>query len=186
MTLSAIAARYADALADVVMATGSGVRPEQAVAELQSFAAAIRSSTALRNALVSPAVPAGRKKAVVGRIGKLLGLSRISLNFLFVLIDHRRIAGLPEIIQSFEFTIDDRQGFARADVVSARALTEAQRAALNTELERLVGKRIRMRSSVDEALIGGVVARIRSTVYDGSVRGRLRALERRLAMERYS
>src|SRR5579871_4512796 len=69
---------------------------------------------------------------------------------------------------------------------AARCASLNARAALNTELERLVGKRIRMRSSVDEALIGGVVARIRSTVYDGSVRGRLRALERRLAMERYS
>lgn len=186
MTLSAIAARYADALADVVMAAGSAVGPEQAVAELQSFAAAFRSSTELRNALVSPAVPAGRKKAVAGRLGKLLGMSRIGLNFLFVLIDHRRIAGLPEIIEIFERTIDERRGFARAEVVSARELTQAQRAALSNELERLVGRRIRMQASVDEALIGGVVARIRSTVYDGSVRGRLQSLERRLAMERHS
>ena len=186
MTLSAIASRYADALADVVMGAGSTLRPAEAVAELQSFAAAFRSSAALRKALVTPAVAASRKKAVVGRLAKQLGLSRISLNFLFVLIDHRRIAGLPEIIQVFEQTIDERQGFARAEVISARQLTEAQRSSLSAELERLVGKRIRMQASVDEALIGGVVARIRSTVYDGSVRGRLQALERRLAVERHS
>jgi F-type H+-transporting ATPase subunit delta len=162
------------------------VRSADALAQLQSFDAAFRSTPALRNALTSPAVPSSRKKAVVGRLGQLLGLSRITLNFLFVLIDHRRIGGLSEIIQMFERTIDERLGFARAEVISARQLTEAQRTALNTELERLVGKRIRMRTSVDEALIGGVVARIRSTVYDGSVRGRLKALERRLAMERQS
>ena len=168
------------------MKAGATLRPAQAVAELEAFAGAFRSSAALRNALTSPAVAASRKKAVVGRVATKLGLSRIILNFLFVLIDRRRIAGLPEIIQVFEQTIDERQGFARAEVISARQLTEAQRNALNAELERLVGKRIRMQASVDEALIGGVVARIRSTVYDGSVRGRLQALERRLAVERHS
>jgi F-type H+-transporting ATPase subunit delta len=156
------------------------------LAELQAFEAAFHSSQALRNALASPAVPASRKKAVVGRIAKQLGLSRISLNFLFVLIDHRRIGGLPEIIQTFERTLDERLGFARAEVVSARELTEAQRTALGAALERMVGKQIRMRNAVDGSLIGGVIARIRSTVYDGSVRGRLRSLERRLAMERHS
>lgn len=186
MTLSAIAARYANALTDAVTAPGSAVRASDVLAELQAFEAAFRSSAALRNALVSPAVPGSRKKAVVGRISKQLGLSKLSLNFLFVLIDHRRIGGLPEVIQLFERTLDERLGFARAEVVSARELTEAQRTALGAELERLVGKQIRMRTAVDESLIGGVVARIRSTVYDGSVRGRLHALERRLARERYS
>jgi F-type H+-transporting ATPase subunit delta len=186
MTLSAIAARYADALADVVTMPNSGIRSSDALAEVQAFAAAFKSSAELRNTLVSPAVPASRKKAVVGQIGKRLGLSKISLNFLFVLIDHRRIGGLPEIIQVFEQTLDERLGFARAEVVSARELTETQRTALNAELGRLVGKQIRMQTAVDESLIGGVVARIRSTVYDGSVRGRLQALERRLAMERQS
>ena len=166
------------------MQPGSAVRSADALAQLQAFEAAFRLSAPLRNALVSPAVPASRKKAVVARIGSRLGLSRVSLNFLFVLIDHRRIGGLTEIIQTLERTLEERLGFARAEVLSARELTEAQRSALAAELERLVGKRIRMRAAVDEKLIGGVVARIRSTVYDGSVRGRLQALERRLAMER--
>jgi F-type H+-transporting ATPase subunit delta len=186
MTLSAIAARYAEALADVVTAADSAVRPQDALAQLQSFDAALRASAELQNALTSPAVPASRKKAALARIGETLGLSRIVRNFLFVLIDHRRIAGLAEITQLFEKTLDERLGFARAEVVAARELSEAQRAALTSELERLAGKRIRLRTSVDPALIGGVVARIGSTVYDGSVRGRLHALQRRLTAESYS
>ncbi len=186
MTLSGIAARYADALADVVLASGSAVRPEAALAELQSFDAALRSSTDLHNALTSPAVPASRKKAVIARLGRDLGLSRVGQNFLFVLIDHRRIDSLTEIIQLFDQTVDERLGFARAEVVSARELSGPQRAALESELARLAGKRIRMRVSVDKALIGGVVARIGSTVYDGSVRGRLQSMERRLTAESYS
>jgi F-type H+-transporting ATPase subunit delta len=183
MTTSALATRYANALADVVTAPGASVRAEDALAELRSFEAALRSSAELHNALTSPAVPTGRKRAVVGRIADLLKLSRIARNFLLVLIDHRRIAVLEGILDSFEMVADARLGFARADVASARDLTEAQRTALHAQLERMTGKRIRMRFSVDGALIGGVVARVGSTVYDGSVRGQLDSLGRRLAAE---
>jgi F-type H+-transporting ATPase subunit delta len=183
MTISAVASRYANALADVVTAPGSSVRPEDALAELHSFEAALRSSPELHNALTSPAVPPGRKRAVVGRIADALKLSRITRNLLFVLIDHRRIAALEAVLHSFEVIVDERLGFARADVASARELTEAQRSALNAQLEKLTGKRIRMRFAVDQTLIGGVVARIGSTVYDGSVRGQLNTLGRRLATE---
>ncbi len=183
MTLSAVAARYAHALADVVTASGSALRPQDAVAELRSFETALRSSAALHNALVTPAVPGSRKKAVVSRIGDILKLSRITRNFLFVLIDHRRIASLSDIIQSLETVLDERLGFARAEVASARELNARQREDLNGRLERLTGKRVRARYAVDPALIGGVVARIGSTIYDGSVRGQLRSLERRLSTE---
>lgn len=186
MIVSAVAARYADAFADIVTEPGSGLRPEDALRELREFQSLLASAADFQNVLISPAVPGSRKKAVVARIGKLAGLSRITLNFLFVLIDRRRLAGLPEILHVIEQKLDERLGFAGAEVVSARELTEAQRAALSAELERRAGKRIRLRVSVDEALIGGVVARIGSTVYDGSVRGRLKSLERRLSAERYS
>ena len=183
MTLSAVATRYASALADVVTDGQSALRPEVAVAELRSFEAVLQSSLELQNALTTPAVPVNRKRAVVGRFADLLKLSRISRNFLFVLIDHRRITSLSDIIQSFEHLVDERMGFARADVSSARELTEPQRKALNGQLERLTGKRIKMRFQVDESLIGGVVARIGSTVYDGSLRGQLASLEHRLRAE---
>ncbi|MBZ5620491.1 MAG: ATP synthase F1 subunit delta [Acidobacteriia bacterium] len=183
MTLSAVASRYANALADVVTAGGSALRPQDAVAQLRAFEAVLRSSPELQNALITPAVPVGRKRAVVGRLVDLLKLSPIARNFLFILIDRRRIASLAEIIQSFEEIVDERLGFARAEVASARELTEPQRIALNAQLEKLTGKRIRMRFAVDEALIGGVVARIGSTVYDGSLRGQLASLEHRLGTE---
>jgi F-type H+-transporting ATPase subunit delta len=183
MTLTAVAARYANALADVVTGSASALRPEDAAAELCAFAAVLESSPELRNALSTPAVSPSRKKAVVGRLADLLKLSPITRNFLFVLVDHRRTGSLPEIVHSFELALDERLGFARAEIVSARVLSEPVRAALNGELERLTHRRIRMRFQVDEKLIGGVVARIGSTVYDGSVRGRLETLERRLAAE---
>ena len=183
MTLSAVAARYANALADVVTANTSTLSAEQAVAELRVFESTLRESAELETALVTPAVPAARKRAVVGRIGDVLQLSRVIRNFLFVLIDHRRITSLPEIIALFEEVLDARLGYARAEVISAAELNDAERRTLNTRLEQLTGKRIRMRFAIDPALIGGAVARIGSTVYDGSVRGQLAMLERRLSAE---
>lgn len=191
MTLSAVATRYAKALADVTTAAG-GLRPElrpdlspdAALSQLRAFESALAASRELENALTTPAVPGSRKRAVVGRIADLLQLSPIARNFLFVLIDHRRIALLGAILTSFDLIVDERLGFARAEVTSPRELTETQRGAVNAQLERITGKRVRMRYAVDPALIGGVVARIGSTVYDGSVRGQLQTLGRRLGTER--
>jgi F-type H+-transporting ATPase subunit delta len=184
MTLSAVATRYAKALADVTTTAAGALRPEDALTQLRAFESALAASKELQNALITPAVPSGRKRAVVGRIADLLKLSPIARNFLFVLIDHRRIAILGAILHSFELIVDERLGFARAEVSSPRELTETQRGAINGQLEKLTGKRIRTRYAVDPALIGGVVARIGCTVYDGSVRGQLQTLGRRLSTER--
>lgn len=180
---AAVAKRYAEALADVVTARDSAVRAQDALAELRAFEATLYSSADLYNALTSPAIPKSRKKSVVARIADDLQVSRITRNFLFVLIDHRRVPVLVEILQTFEVVLDERLGFVRAEVASPRELNNEQRASLNATLERLTGKRIRMRFTIDESLIGGVVARIGSTVYDGSVRGQLQSLERRLAAQ---
>lgn len=180
MPITAVVTRYANALADVLTSPGSAVRPEDALAQLRAFEAVVNQSGELHNALTTPAVPAGRKRAVVARIGGLLNISQVARNFLYVLVDHRRIGGISDIVQSLEAVLDERLGFARADVAAALDLTEAQRASLTAELERISGKRIRARFGVDPSLIGGVVARIGSTVYDGSLRGQLNSLGRRL------
>ena len=183
MTHSAVATRYANALADVVTGSSSPVRPPEALSELRAFEGALKESPELHNALVTPAVPIARKRAVVARIAEALGMSRTVRNFLLVLVDHRRIAETGAIADAFEVVLDERLGFARAEISSAAELSEAQRTALGAVLERLTSKRIRARYAVDTALIGGAVARIGSTVYDGSVRGQLQSIERRLSAE---
>jgi len=185
MPVTAVATRYANALADVVTAAGSALAPQNAVAELRAFESAL-ALPALRNALITPAVPPARKRAVIGRVADIQGLSRITRNFLFVLIDHRRIAEFSDVVSAFEQILDQRLGFARAQVASARELPEKQRTEITAALEKTSGKRIRAQFAVDPSLVGGVVARIGSTVYDGSVRGQLQALERRLSAESLS
>ena len=183
MILSALAKRYAEAFAEVVTRSGSPLAPLEAEAELQRFEEALAGSGDLREALASPAVPMGRKRAVLGRLATVLRLSALTRDFLCVVAGHRRMAALPEIVRAFEAGLDARLGQARAEVISASEMDEAGRAALAAALERLTGRRVLMRISLDEALLGGAVARIGSTVYDGSLRGQLAALERRLGAE---
>ena len=182
MTSSAIVQRYASALADVVTSPAASVSPHDALTQLRAFDALAQESHELRTALESPAVSPSRKRAVVGRLVQDLGLSVVIRNFLFVLSDHRRLASLHEIVESFDIQLDERLGFIRAEVSAAQELDHSQLDALSAKLGKLTGKQIRMKFKVDPSLIGGVVARVGSTVYDGSVRGRLDSLSKHLSV----
>lgn len=182
MTSSAVVSRYASALVDIVVSSGSAIDPALAIQNLRSFDQAVNSAPELRIVLASPAVSSARKRLVIRRIAEALGLERIILNFLLVLSDHRRAAALPEMIESFEILLDERLGFLRAEVRSAVHLTDEQQQRLSAELAKLAGSQVRMRFSVDPDLIGGVTATLGSRVYDGSVRGQLATLRQRLAV----
>jgi F-type H+-transporting ATPase subunit delta len=165
----------------VVTGKTSPADPQKIVDELRSFEEVLRQSAELRIVLATPAVPVSRKRAVVSGIAGRLGSSQITRNFLFVLVDHRRLESLADIINQFEIELDQRLGYLRAEVASAAPLDDRQRSSIAEQLSRTTGKQLRVKYAVDESLIGGVVARVGSTVYDGSVRGQLRAMERRLA-----
>src|SRR5690348_12579970 len=144
MISSAIISRYASALVDVI--TGpSGMDAAQAVSELRSFEATLAGSVELGHALTSPAVAPARKRAVVRRIADKLGLSRIVRNFLLVITDHRRLAGLAPMIEAFEILLDQRLGYVRAELRSAGELNERQKTALTEQLSRLTGKKVQAR-----------------------------------------
>ncbi len=176
----AVASRYARALADLVLDPSRGLPAERAVAEIAAFEQLAGASRDLEGVLLSPAVAPARKRAVVERLAHRLEMSRLVRNFLFVIVDRRRAGMLAEIRVAFEALIDERSGAAEADVRSARLLSTAERESVALSLGRMTGKKVRCKFSVEESLIGGLVARIGSTIYDGSVRGQLDALGRRL------
>ncbi len=180
---AALAGRYARALADVVSAPGADLTADAAISQLRDFAAALASSSELRTVLVSPAVPPDKKKALVATLAVRLGLAGTTQNFLRVVIDHRRLTLLGEMIEALQKVLDERSGIIRARIVAAQPVEPPQQSLLADRLSRLTGSQVRLDFSVDPALLGGLVARIDSTIYDGSVRGRLRALQRRLASE---
>jgi F-type H+-transporting ATPase subunit delta len=179
MISSAVVNRYANALADVVMGA-AGMQPGDAAAQLRAFAQLVADTPNLRNALTSPSVSLARKRAVISRILELQGASRLVRNFLLVLSDHRRLDALTEMASAFETIIDERLGFARASIQSAEALRPEQQDAIMRKLAELTGKKVRPAYAVNPDLVGGVIVNIGSTVYDGSVRGQLAAIGRRL------
>lgn len=171
--LSAVASRYARALVDVVTEPGSGIDAGTATAQLRQVATMIAASDDLKGALLSPAVSPSRKRAV---LAKVIDVHTKIRNFLYVVIDHRRLHELPSIVDAFEFLIDQHLGFVRADVSSATVLTSAQQESLQAQLSRMAGKEAKIKFRTDPALVAGVIARVGSTVYDGSVKGQLERL----------
>jgi F-type H+-transporting ATPase subunit delta len=180
--ISAVAARYAHALLYVALEPGAKTKPEEVLAQLASVETMVTGNEDLRHAMQTPSVPSSRKRAVLTQLAGPLGLAPLVRNFVFVLIDHRRLVLLPQIREAFEEFLDESLGMVRADVTSAHPLDQRQSRAIESELERLTGKRVRARYGVDPALVGGATARIGCTVYDGSVHGELRAMRRRLTL----
>lgn len=176
----AIANRYAGALADLVSDPSSKLDPRKTADQLRAVAGLVSESNELRTILLSPAVQPARKRAVVARLGELLGLPALLRNFVFVVIDRRRIGVLSNISQAFEDLLDERFGVVRADVTSAGKLSEQQRNGLREKLSRITGKQVRCEFAEQADLLGGAVVQVGSTVYDGSIRGRLERLRQRL------
>ena len=181
--MAAVSSRYARALADAVTGAAAPAGSASVEQELQSFVAMTQESSDLRNILISPAVPVAKKKSLVAALGAKLGISLAARNFLFVLVDHKRIALLGEIVPLFRADMDERQGQVEAHVTSATELGPNGRASLESALAAKTGKRVRATYQVDPALIGGVVTRVGSTVYDGSVREHLRVLREKLSSQ---
>ena len=178
--MKSVTQHYAAALADVALEKRQA---EPLKRELGAFLDLVSNSPELRNFLATPAVERAAKQAVIEKLVARLGASRELRNFLFVIVDNRRTALLPEIAKGFEAELLERLGVARAEITSARELTAQQKTDLGETLETLTGKRIEPRYAVDPELVGGVTVRIGSTIYDGSVRAQLTRLEERLAGE---
>lgn len=176
----AVANRYSRALAEVVFAPNSGVTAEQVLAEVGSLAEAVAGSAELAAVLRSPAVSLAQKRGLLGKICDRIGASRTVRNLAFVVADHNRTSILGEIRQSFEALVDERRGVARAEILVAAEASPGQKASLEAALARLTGKQVVASYAVDTALIGGATARVGSTIYDGSIRGQLAAIGRKL------
>jgi F-type H+-transporting ATPase subunit delta len=176
--LKSASLQYANALADIALEQGAG---EPAVKQLADFGVAYAESAELRNFLSSPAVAREAKHAVIEKILARTGGSKIIRNFLYVIVDHRRTAIVPEMVARFQEVIRQRQGIAEAEVRSAVELNAAQKTELAQSLARLTGKKVETKYSLDPALLGGAVVRIGDTVYDGSLRHRLDEMRTRLA-----
>jgi F-type H+-transporting ATPase subunit delta len=178
--MSTLADHYADALADVAVQQNAVTQVRQALAD---FLALMDESPELRLLMDSPAVQRAQKRAAISALVDQMGASRTLRNFLFVVVDRGRTRLLLEIQLAFDQRLDERQGITRAEVSSARDLTDTDKAQLREALQRLTGKRVEAAYRLDPTLLGGTVVRIGSTIYDGSVRTQLEKMRERLTSE---
>ena len=177
MSIETVARRYGTALADVVLKTGG---TETVKSELRSWEEMMASNPNLHTAFGNPAIAHADKEKVLESLIQRANPSRTTANFLRVLLKNDRITELAEINDKFAAVLEERSGHVTAEVTSARDLSEAQKRELRANLERLTGKHVDLRFGVDASIIGGVVTRIGSTIYDGSVKTQLENLKEQL------
>jgi F-type H+-transporting ATPase subunit delta len=171
------AIRYARSLLDVAVAEGD---PDQVERDLEAFVALVNGSGELRRILTSPGIPTARKRPLVQALAERGGTSPIVTRLLGMLADRDALSLAGEILDVYRENLLERRQTVRAEVVTATALGAAHADALTKSLARATGKSVSLDLKVDPSIIGGVVTRIGSTVYDGSVVRQLERIKERL------
>lgn len=173
--MASVANTYARAFADVVF--NLHLDAGRATAGLREIARLLLQSVELRRVWENPAVPADQKRRLLDAIVQREGIDKPVRNLVAVLIDHRRVQFLPRIVEQLEKELDARMGFAEAQISSARDLGAEEKRALESQIEKVTGKKVRAQYGVDASLLGGAVVRVGSTIYDGSVKGQLEKIK---------
>jgi F-type H+-transporting ATPase subunit delta len=177
-----IADRYAQALSQTVADLDQLAQVRD---ELKALARLVEESRELRGVFASPIVGADEKERVAVTLAERGGASQLTRRFLRVVAHNGRLALLPEIARALARRHDERAGVHEVELRSAQPLAPDLRARLEPTLEQLAGGKVRIEERVDPSLIGGLVARIGTRVFDGSLRTRLRRM-RSLLMGRAS
>jgi len=177
--MSVAANRYARALIDVL----ESEKAEAGLQQLESFNSLLKEQPDARRLLENPTFSGDRRKALLEEISGALSLDRRVKNFIGILIDRNRLSLLDELIPAYQKLLDEQLGIVRAIIKAARPLDASEQRELAGKLERVTGRQVRMEVAVDPSLIGGVIAQVGSTVYDGSVRHQLLAFKSRLTEE---
>jgi F-type H+-transporting ATPase subunit delta len=176
--MPAFIARYASAFADVV----ADARLDAAAIDRQfsDFLATWEGSAELRTLFVNPAIPATQKIEILDKLNAKLGLQKELRNLLAVLISNNRIDHVVEVAAAYRRILQQQSGIRPAEIVTARVLSADERSALVAQLAKVAGAKLDPSFKLDSSILGGAVVRIGSTVYDGSVRGRLDRLKEAL------
>lgn len=178
MTPRAAAARYAKALFDVTLNEGDVQRVQD---ELQRFVDVLRVHDALATVLTNPAIPVERKRALVNALARRVGMtSRPLTKLMLLLADHDRLRLVPHVAAAYRDRLMDHQKIVRGEVTSAIPLGEDRLRSLQESLARATGRMVLLESRVDPAILGGIIARVGSTVYDGSVTTQLQKMKQAL------
>jgi len=177
--MAAIAVPYARAFADVVFEAHLNAHDVQR--QLDSFVHAWRESADLREVFLDPSFPTEQKIAILDKLNGRLGMATQVRNFIAVLIQNDRTSFLNEVLTEYRKEVNQRLGISEVHVTSARPLEADERQGIEQKVAALTGTQVQATYHEDKSLLGGVVVRVGSTVYDGSVKGRLDRLKEQLA-----
>jgi F-type H+-transporting ATPase subunit delta len=177
--MAAIAAPYARAFADVVFEAHLNANDVQQ--QLNDFVAAWRESADLRELFLDPSFPSDQKVAILDKLNARLGMSVQVRNFIAVIIQHDRLYVLDEILAEYRKEVNRRLGISEVQVTTARPLDANERQGIEQKVAAMTGTQVQATYHEDKSLLGGVVVRVGSTIYDGSVKGRLDRLKEQLA-----
>jgi F-type H+-transporting ATPase subunit delta len=169
-----IASRYASALFELA-------KDEKALKALEADTTALSETLAasadLRDVIGSPVISREDQGNVIAAIAAKMGLSTLMANTLALMADKRRLFVLPQFLTALTDLIAAEKGEVTAEVTAARALSAAQSKKLAETLKARVGKTVKLKTTVDESLIGGLVVKLGSTMIDTSVKAKLAALQ---------
>ena len=177
MSVQTVARRYATALADVVTARGEAQEVQR---ELTAWETMMQSNEQLLEVFRNPTIPYDQKRKVLSALIARVSVRPTTANFLQVLLQNQRLADLNEVNKRFAQILDERSGVVSAEVTTARPVPQTSQDALLAKLTSMTGKNVRLSFNTDEELIGGVMTRIGSTIYDGSVRNQLQQVKERM------
>lgn len=178
--MAAIANRYARALADVSFKLGQHEAVER---ELEQFGQLLDGNRELSAFYEAPAISAVRKKAATRQLLARLGFCRTTANFIHVLVERDRMGHFKEMLQAFRRGVRDRLGIVEVGVTTSTEMDRPLRDQLTRALEQLSGKRVQLHFHTDPQILGGVIARVGDTIYDGSVRQQLQQMKERLSAQ---
>ena len=172
------ATRYARALLDVALTERADVNAIDA--QLAATAELFNQHETLRKVLLTPAVPVPRKRALMTELLDKLAVLPLVKKTLLLLVENDRLALIPDVAEAFRQRLLDMRNVVRADVTTAAALSPERLAAIQGSLAAATGRTVELTSRVDPSIVGGMVARIGSTVYDASIVNHLKRLRQRL------
>jgi F-type H+-transporting ATPase subunit delta len=176
MSVTNVANRYARALADVIT---ERAEVDEVTSDLRRFAGLQNGHSDLLAVFASPVVNVDRKRAVLNELLSRLSLRQTAANFLQLLLTNSRLHQLDQMLEALGREIDRRSNFVTAEVTTAREIDDQQKDELRHRLKTATGKEVRLTFHTDSSIIGGVVTRIDSLVYDGSVRNQLAQMKQR-------
>ncbi len=170
--------RYARALLEVAAKEKGDL--EQIDQQLAAFVDLFRQNPALEKVMLNPAVPVPRKRAAMVELTERAKASPILSKLLILLAERDRLVLLPDLLAAYRERLLDHQHVVRAEVTSATPLAADRAQAIERGLAKVTGRTVKLGTRVDPSIIGGVVARIGDTIYDGSVTTQLRKMKKQL------